>query len=191
MIRTNKLKGNQLIERLKKLSNPINESVPMVMPTKYHDRISPTGRLTKTFGNQKSIEDMEDDEEVNLEDILREMGYGEEEEEEFDLGDYDEEELREYIQNQIREGFHEEMENLEYEDGPVGDKLELDELVMDIENGMEGDIDESITYNIDYKSYNPSKYHNITRTFNNERHFNNWYSWMTKQGLKIIGVHKP
>ena len=133
--------------------------------------MSPTQSLKNTFGSKKSIEDMDDDEEIDLEEILREMGYEEEPEEEFDLGDY-----------------YEELDNLDYEEGPIGDELELDEIVMSIEDDG---IEENVTYDIDYASYGggKKKYHNIRRTFNNEPHFNNWYKWMVKQGLKIIGVH--
>ena len=78
----------------------------------------------------------------------------------------------------------------DYTDGPIGEDLELDELVMELDYGSDDGLDEDITYNIDYVSYRHSgkKYHNITRSFNNDRHFDNWYKWMNKQGLKIIGV---
>ena len=78
----------------------------------------------------------------------------------------------------------------DYTDGPIGEDLELDELVMELEYGSDDGLDEDITYNIDYVSYRHSgkKYYNITRSFNNDRHFDNWYKWMNKQGLKIIGV---
>lgn len=61
----------------------LNEVVSMVQPTKFHDRVSPTSKILNTFHNQneKSIEDMDDDEEIDLEEILREMGYGEDEDE--------------------------------------------------------------------------------------------------------------
>ena len=185
--------GIQLTEkeekRFKKEVSKLHESVvSMVEIPKNSDRMSPTQSLKNTFGSKKSIEDMDDDEEIDLEEILREMGYEEEPEEEFDLGDYDEDELKEYIRNQIRESFYEELDNLDYEEGPIGDELELDEIVMSIEDDG---IEENVTYDIDYASYGggKKKYHNIRRTFNNEPHFNNWYKWMVKQGLKIIGVH--
>lgn len=102
MIRTTQLKGNQLRDRLKKLSQPLTESVSMVEPTKYHNRVSPTSRILQTFHKQNdSIEDMDDDEEidlqelidelnsemedeVDLDEILEEMGYYDEEDEELD-----------------------------------------------------------------------------------------------------------
>ena len=186
--------GIQLTEkeekRFKREVSKLHESaISMVELPKNSDRLSPTQSLKNTFGSKKSIEDMHDDDEIDLEEILREMGYYEDEpEEELDLGDYDEDELREYIRNQIRESFHEEMDNLDYEEGPIGSELELDEIVMSIEDDG---IEENVTYDIDYASHTggSKKYHNIRRTFNNEPHFNNWYRWMNKQGLKIIGVH--
>lgn len=101
MIRTTQLKGNQLRDRLKKLSQPLTESVSMVEPTKYHNRVSPTSRILQTLHKQNdSIEDMDDDEidlqelidelnseiedEIDLDDILEEMGYYDEEDEELD-----------------------------------------------------------------------------------------------------------
>lgn len=102
MIRTTQLKGNQLRDRLKKLSQPLTESVSMVEPTKYHNRVSPTSRILQTFHKQNdSIEDMDDDEEIDLQElidelesemedeidldeILEEMGYYDEEDEELD-----------------------------------------------------------------------------------------------------------
>lgn len=107
MIRTNQLKGNELVDRLKQLSNPINESVSMVVPSKYHDRISPTSRILKTFGNNKSIEDMDDDEEIDIEEILSEF----ESEESIDIGDTTEEEIRDYIRSEVRNKFYEEVED--------------------------------------------------------------------------------
>ena len=86
MIRTTQLKGKQLKERLKKLSQPINEGVvSMVEPPKYHNRMKP---ITSTL---KSLEDMDDEEEFDLDefiseledemmmdDILDELGYNDE-----------------------------------------------------------------------------------------------------------------
>ena len=42
MIRTTELKGNQLRDRLKKLSQPLTEVVSQIQPTKYHDRMRPS-----------------------------------------------------------------------------------------------------------------------------------------------------
>lgn len=118
---------------------------------------------------------------------------GDDEDIEFDIEDYDEEELKEYIRKQIRESFHKEMETLDDEEGPVGEVPDFEEIIMELEHMEDGDdeLDEGLTYDVEYTSYNggSKKYHNIRRTFNNDNHFSNWYKWMSKQGLKIIGVH--
>jgi hypothetical protein len=87
-LRLKELSGQQLTEREKDiLKRKVNESVSMVEIPK--NTISPTGRLLKTWNNQnKEIEDLEDEEEIDLEQILREMGY-EEDPEELELGDYE------------------------------------------------------------------------------------------------------
>ena len=99
---------------------------------------------------------------------------------------------RQQLQGKILQHVQEPTDEDEYDytDGPIGEDLELDELVMELEYGSDDGLDEDITYNIDYVSYRHSgkKYHNITRSFNNDRHFDNWYKWMNNQGLKIIGV---
>ena len=65
--------------RFQRESRRLNEVVSMVEVPK--NPISPTGRIDNTFGNKKSIEDMDDDEEIDLDEILREMGYYDNEEE--------------------------------------------------------------------------------------------------------------
>jgi len=107
MIKTHQLKGNNLIDRLKKLSNPINESVSMVEIPK--NRVSPTGKLMKTWNKPESIEDKYMDDEVDLDEILREMGYYDEEDEEIELGDSTEDDIREYIRNVVRKKFVDEV----------------------------------------------------------------------------------
>lgn len=175
--------------------NKLHESVvSMVEIPRNSDKFSPTQGLKKTFGGNKSIEDMDDEDEIDLDEILREMGYYDEEpKEEIDVEDFDEDELKEYIRKQIRESFHKEMETLDYEKGPVGEVPDLEEIIMELEHMEDGDeeLDEGLTYDVQYASYNGGrkKYHNIRRTFNNDNHFSNWYKWMSKQGLKIIGVH--
>ena len=95
MIRTTKLKGDELRERLTKLSQPLKESVSMVEPSKYHNRISPSARMLQTFNNQNDnqIEDTDEEsfdmdefiseleDEMMLDEILAEMGYYEDDEE--------------------------------------------------------------------------------------------------------------
>ena len=139
MIKTHQLKGNTLVDRLKKLSKPINENVvSMVEPPKYHNRISPTSKLRQTFDKPEDIEDMDDDQEIDLEQILREMGYGDDE---VDLGDSNEDDIREYVRNIVREKFEQEMSDDDFEDElkELIDELE-DEMIMDEvleEMGME------------------------------------------------------
>ena len=82
MIKTTQLKGNELRDRLKQLSQPMNEVVSMVEPTKYHNRLSPTNHLKKTFGGKKPFEEIEDEVMIDLDEILREMGYEDEVEDE-------------------------------------------------------------------------------------------------------------
>ena len=81
MIKTIGLKGNELRDRLKQLSQPMNEVVSMVEPSKYHNRLSPTNHLKKTFGGKKPYEEIEDEVEIDLDEILREMGCEDDEEE--------------------------------------------------------------------------------------------------------------
>ena len=81
-LRLKELSGQKLTEK-EKQTLLRKESVSMVQPSKYHDRTSPTGRLLKTWGN--SDEDL--DQEIDLDEILREMGYEGEEETEDELSD--------------------------------------------------------------------------------------------------------
>ena len=71
--------------RLELESRRLNEVVSMVQIPIDKPMVSPTQSLKNTFGSKKSIEDLDDEDEVDLEEILREMGYGEDEEEVIDL----------------------------------------------------------------------------------------------------------
>lgn len=92
MIKTTQLKGNQLRDRLKKLSQPLTESVvSMVEPQKYHNRMKP---ITSTL---KSLEDLEDEDEINLDELIDELESEMEDEIDLDeileeMGYYDDEE---------------------------------------------------------------------------------------------------
>lgn len=33
-------------------------------------------------------------------------------------------------------------------------------------------------------------YQTFTKEFNNEKHFNNWFDYMTSRGHKIVGIHE-
>ena len=59
MIKTTQLKNNELKERLKKLSKPINEVVSMVSPTAFHNRMKPIASTLKSVDN--SVEDDDED----------------------------------------------------------------------------------------------------------------------------------
>ena len=71
----------------------MNEVVSMVEPTKYHNRLSPTNHLKKTFGGKKPYEEIEDEVEIDLDETLREMGY----EDEVDDEELSDEELRDVL----------------------------------------------------------------------------------------------
>lgn len=92
MIKTTQLKGNELRDRLKQLSQPMNEVVSMVEPSKYHNRLSPTNHLKKTFGSKPNEEE---EVEIDLDEILREMGY--EDEVEVDDEELSDEEFRDVL----------------------------------------------------------------------------------------------
>ena len=86
-------------ERFNRESHKLNEVVSITQPTKYHDRVSPSSRILQTFHKQNdSIEDMDDEDEldlqelidelesemeddIDLEEILEEMGYYDDEDE--------------------------------------------------------------------------------------------------------------
>ena len=90
MIKTTQLKGNQLRDRLKKLSQPLTESVvSMVEPQKYHNRMKPINSTLKSLEDindeeeldlDELIDELEDD--IMLDEILEEIGYYDDDEEE-------------------------------------------------------------------------------------------------------------
>lgn len=50
-------------------------------------------------------------------------------------------------------------------------------------------VSESVVYLISTQGYR-GNYKVMRKTFNNDRHFSNWYDLVTRKGLKIIGVEK-
>lgn len=89
----------------------------------------------------------------------------------------------------------EEIQTISYEDeeefidlDELLKELDLDEFEDDEEEYDElDDLEEGITYTISYK--NPyGKYKSVRKTFNDDRHFTNYYSLMSRNGYKIIGV---
>ena len=84
MIKTHRLKGKELVDRLKTLSKPINEEVVSIKtPTPLHNRIN---KPPKPIRKPENIDDLDWEDEVDLDEILREMGY-EDEVEDPDLED--------------------------------------------------------------------------------------------------------
>jgi len=69
----------------------------------------------------------------------------------------------------------EEIQTISYEDEDEYDELD--------------DLEEGITYDISYKSPLSKRYTTIRKTFNDDRHFTNYYSLLSRKGYKIIGVY--
>ena len=80
MIKTTKLKGNKLVDRLKQLSKPMNEVVST-------------------------------NDEIDLDEILKEMGYGEDDE--MDITQLSKSEIKELIKVEVKKYFEETFENPE------------------------------------------------------------------------------
>ena len=80
MIKTTKLKGNKLVDRLKQLSKPMNEVVST-------------------------------NDEIDLDEILREMGYGEDDE--MDITQLSKSEIKELIKIEVKKYFEETFEDPE------------------------------------------------------------------------------
>ena len=138
--------GLQLTEqeenRFHKEVHKVHESVSMVEPPKYHNRLKPQASTLN------SLQDLDDDDEVDLDEILREMGYGEEDEpeEEVDMGDYDEDEISEYIRGIVRDDFHKNMSDI-----PTLTDEELDSIISDLEDDLEDDSQLDENSSIGYK----------------------------------------
>ena len=99
-LRLKELSGQKLTNKEKEtLKRNISESVSMKQVSKYHDRM---------VKPPHSIPQPEEDE-IDLDEILREMGYYDDESEE-ELDDYSEDEIREYIRDIVKERFSDEME---------------------------------------------------------------------------------
>ena len=99
-LRLKELSGQKLTNREKEtLKRNICESVSMKQVSKYHDRM---------VKPPHSIPQPEDDE-IDLDEILKEMGYYDDDESE-ELDDYSEDEIREYIRDIVKERFSDEME---------------------------------------------------------------------------------
>ena len=102
-LRLMELSGIPLTENQKKKLKPRTESVSMVTPQKYHDRMK---QQTSTL---KSLED--DSDEIDLDEILKEMGY--DESEEIDLTNLSKSDLKDIVRNEVRNYFDENFEDPE------------------------------------------------------------------------------
>lgn len=118
-LRLKELSGQVLTDNEKKR---ISEVVSTTQPPKYHNRMKPQS------STMRSLDDMEDDEEVDLEEILDEMGYYDEEEE-FEMGDSTEDDVREYVSDLVRSQFHENMGDI-----PNISDDELESILKDLED---------------------------------------------------------
>ena len=177
-----------------------NESVSMVEIPKNRKQNVPSKHI-----QQPDEDELEDT--IDLDEILREMGYGDDEDTE-DITKLDRESLVSLIKQEVNSYFEETMNNPEdldineiienllkwdlkesKDEIGLGDELELEELMMELDED-DDELGENITYDISYisKSNGQKKYHTIRRDFKNNNHFSNWYKWMNNQGLKILGT---
>ena len=131
-LRLMELSGIPLTEKQKK--RLLRESVSMVLPPPKHER----DRVHKSMiwnGNDISdIEDEVEEDEVDLEEILHELGYYDDEEEDIS----DEEEIREYVRGVVRDRFHENMSDI-----PNLTEEELESII----NGLEDDSVNEFNFN--------------------------------------------
>ena len=102
-LRLMELSGIPLTEIQKK--RILNESVSMILPPLKHER----DRVQKSMiWNGNDISDIEDEDEVDLEEILKEMGYYDEEDEDDILSNMSREELKQMIQSVVLDTMEEE-----------------------------------------------------------------------------------
>ena len=112
-LRLMELSGIPITENQKK--RILNESVSMVLPPLKHERDRVSNSM---IWNGNDISDIEDEDEVDLDEILKEMGYEEPEDLEDDFESYDEEdegisnlsktELKELIRDVVMDTLDEE-----------------------------------------------------------------------------------
>ena len=194
--------GINLTEQEEKRLKRFNENVSMKEIPKNRKGVYPQKPIQQP--NEDELEDM-----IDLDELLREMGYGNDEDTE-DITKLDRSSLKDLIKQEISNYFENEpqddvdineiIENLiawdenkeikTSNDILVGDELSLEEIMMELDED-DDELGENITYDISYisKSNGNKKYHTIRRDFKNNNHFSNWYKWMNNQGLKILGTH--
>lgn len=108
-----KRSGIELSERDKRKLERFTESVSMVTPPPKHER----DKMTNRIFNGNDISDIED-EEIDLDEILKEMGY---DEDEMDITQLSKSELKELIRVEVRNYFDETFED--------PDDLDLNEII--------------------------------------------------------------
>ena len=98
-IRLQELSGIPITEKQKK--RILNESVSMVLPKPKHVRDSVTNSM---IWNGNDISDIEDEEEVDLDEILKEMGYSDEEDlrDEFDEDEGEDETISNMTKSELK-----------------------------------------------------------------------------------------
>ena len=129
-LRLMELSGIPITENQKK--RILNESVSMVLPPLKHERDRVSNSMIWNGNDISDIED-EDEDEVNLDEILKEMGYYDEE-----VDESDEEDIREMIRGMVKERFHENMSDI-----PNLTEEELESII----NGLEDDSVNEFNFN--------------------------------------------
>ena len=109
-----KRSGIPLDDNQKRKLERFTESVSIVTPQPKHER----DRMTNKIFSGNDISDLEDEDEIDLDEILREMGYEDEDE---DLTQLSKSELKELIRVEVRNYFGETFEN--------PDDLDLNEII--------------------------------------------------------------
>lgn len=157
MIKTNLLEGNELRDRFKKLSQPLNEVVSMVEPTKYHNRIispQPMGEFHKDETDEdedivdldKIIQDLQN--EIMMDEILEEMMGDSSDDEEIENEEIDLDELL----NEMDDDYNERWGYYGDEDIDVSelDREELKDLIYQVLTDRERELQLSEQHNIKF-----------------------------------------
>ena len=130
-LRLMELSGISLTDKQKK--RLLSESVSMVLPPLKHERDRVSNSMIWNGNDISDIEDEVDSKEIDLDEILHELGYYDDEEDESD-----EEDIREMIRGMVKERFHENMSDI-----PNLTEEELDSII----NGLEDDTVNEFNFN--------------------------------------------
>ena len=99
-----KRSGIKLNEKDVKTLERFTESVSMVTPKPKHER----DRMTNRIFSGNDISDIEDEDEIDLDEILKEMGY---DEDEMDITQLSKSELKELIRTEVQNYFEDTFED--------------------------------------------------------------------------------